>query len=401
ISLPNAPKPAQSPDFDFLHEELRNLSSRLYDRVLWRMHQERDVKRCAAIEGFPQQMENLNTIVESFVKQTFVQNRYQFQPYLRGVYFSSGTQDGTPIDRLMTSVAANFGFARDVAQLPIQRGKSFFISRLFREVIFPEAELVGVNTRYERIIRWSQRVAYIGLAALTLIVILVWSGSVTRNKMYMAEVKNYVDEYKEEEKRLSRWNSDIRTVLPSLNALAKASIVYNQENHPWLSGMGLYDGRVDAEANRSYEVKLKTLFLPKLLETLEATLRQGDPEGDLYNTFRIYVMFNKLEHMEKPIVKEWFETYWDKNFQGEGTRRQELKAHLNALLEHDLQPSQLNEQLVAQTRASLLRVPVSQRVYSRIKSRSEYSQRIDMLNFYGESVRSAYKMDERTKSALS
>ena len=401
VSLPNAPKVAQSPDFDFLHEELSKLSSRLYDRVLWRMHQERDVKRCAAIEGFPQQMENLNTIVESFVKQTFVQNRYQFQPYLRGVYFSSGTQDGTPIDRLMTSVAANFGFARDVAQLPTQRGKSFFISRLFREVIFPEAELVGVNTRYERIIRWSQRAAYVGLAALTLIVIVVWSGSVTRNKMYMSEVNTYVDEYKEEEKRLSRWNSDIRTVLPPLNALAKASIVYNQENHPWLSGMGLYDGRVDAEANRSYEVKLKTLFLPKLLETLEAVLRQGDPEGDLYNTFRIYVMFNKLEHMEKPIIKEWFESYWDKVFHGEGTRRQELKAHLNALLEQDLQPSNLNEQLVAQTRASLLRVPVSQRVYSRIKSHSEYNQRVDMLNFYGESVRTTFKMDERAQSALS
>ena len=105
--------------------------------------------------------------------------------------------------------------------------------------------------------------------------------------------------------------------------------------------------------------------------------------------------------MEKPIIKEWFESYWDKVFHGEGTRRQELKAHLNALLEQDLQPSNLNEQLVAQTRASLLRVPVSQRVYSRIKSHSEYNQRVDMLNFYGESVRTAFKMDERAQSALS
>lgn len=401
VSLPNAPKPGQSPHFDFLHDELHKLSSRLYDRVLWRMHQERDVKRCAAIEGFPQQMENLNTIVESFIKQTFVQNRYQFQPYLRGVYFSSGTQDGTPIDRLMTSVAANFGFARDTAQLPSQRGKSFFISRLFREVIFPEAELVGANMRYERIIRWSQRAAYVGLAAITLTIILVWSGSVTRNKMYISEVQSHVDEFKTEEQRLSRWNSDIRTVLPPLNALAKASVVYNQDDHLWLSGMGLYDGRVDAEANRSYEIKLKSLFLPKLLETLETVLRQGDPQGDLYNTFRIYVMFNKPEHFDRDIVKSWFDAYWDKVFYGEGSRRQELKAHLNALLEHDLDSSQLNQQLVAQTRAALLRVPVSQRVYSRIKSHSEYSQPVDMLNFYGESVRSAFRMDERAQAALS
>ncbi|MET0356026.1 MAG: type VI secretion system membrane subunit TssM, partial [Cellvibrio sp.] len=189
ISLPNAPKPTQSPDFEFLSTELRTLISRLYDRVLARMHGERDMKRCGAIQGFPQQMENLQSLVESFTKQTFIQNRFQFQPYLRGVYFSSGTQDGTPIDRLMTSVASNFGFARDVAQASAGRGKSFFISRLFREVIFPESELVGVNARYEKLIRLAQASTYIGLGILTILMVLVWSGSFARNKMYIADVQ--------------------------------------------------------------------------------------------------------------------------------------------------------------------------------------------------------------------
>lgn len=401
ISLPNAPKPSQSPDFEYMHNELGALARRLYDRVLWRMHQERDVKRCAAIQGFPQQMENLNAIVESFVNQAFIQNRFQLQPYLRGIYFSSGTQDGTPIDRLMTSVAANFGFARDTAQLSSQQGKSFFISRLLREVIFTESELVGSNARYEKMIRWSQRAAYIALAGITVLIMLVWGGSVTRNKMYISEVAAHINEFKEEEKRLSPWSTDIRTVLPPLAALASASNVYNQDDHPWLSGMGLYDSRVDKEANRAYETKLKALFLPKLLDTLETVLRQGDPQGDLYNTFRTYIMFNKLEHMDKAIVKEWFETYWDRVFHGEGTRREELKTHLAALLQYDLLSSTLNTQVVEQTRAALLRVPVSQRVYSRLKSHSRYNERVDMLNFYGESVRSAFRMDERTRAALS
>src|SRR5690606_34859055 len=100
------------------------------------------------------------------------------------------------------------------------------------------------------------------------------------------------------------------------------------------------------------------------------------------------------------IIKEWFESYWDRVFHGEGMRREELKAHLNALLEHDLQSTALNDQVVAQTRAALLRVPVSQRAYSRIKSHSLYNERVDMLNYYGESVRSAFKMDERTRAVL-
>ncbi len=400
ISLPNAPKHSQSPDFDFLHDELGSLTRRLYDRVLWRMHGERDVKRCAAIQGFPQQMENLKAIVESFVKQTFVANRFQFQPYLRGIYFSSGTQDGTPIDRLMTSVAANFGFAREVAQQASQRGKSFFMSRLFRDVIFPEAELVGVNMRYEKIIRLTQAATYIGLAVLTLVVVLVWSGSVARNKLYLSEVQSYLTQYKDEEKKIGRSSSDIKAVLPGLNALAKASTVYDQASHPWLSGMGLYDNRVDVETNRAYDEKLKTVFLPKLLETLEGSLRLGESQGDLYNTFQVYMMFNKLDHMDKAVVAAWFDSYWNKFFRSDAAQREQAQVHFNALFARELAPSVLNEQVVTQTRATLLRIPAAQRVYSRIKSSSEYNKPVDMLNFYSESVRSTFKMDERTRSAL-
>lgn len=400
ISLPNAPKFSQSPDFDFLKDELSNLIRRLYDRVLWRMHSERDVKRCTAIQGFPQQMENLKSIVESFVRQTFVQNRFQFQPYLRGIYFSSGTQDGTPIDRLMTSVASNFGFAREVAQHASQRGKSFFMARLFRDVIFPEAELVGVNMRYEKIIRWTQAATYIGLALITLVVILIWSGSVARNKLYIAEVQSYLKEYEDQEKNQVRWNRDIKTVLPGLNALAKASTVYSEENHPWLSGMGLYDSRVDVEANHAYDAKLKTVFLPKLLETLEASLAQGESQTDIYNTFQVYMMFNKLDHMDKAAVQAWFEAYWNKIFREDVPHRQEVQEHFNALFKRDLPSSTLNAQVVAQTRAILLRIPAAQRVYSRIKSSSEYNKPVDMLNFYSDSVRSTFKMDERTRKAL-
>ena len=139
VSLPNAAKPTQSPDFTYLSGELKKLSQRLNDRVIWRMHQERDPQRCGAIEGFPLQMENVFQIAESFISRSFAQNRFEFQPYLRGVYFSSGTQDGTPIDRLMTSVSASFGFARELAAPATGRGKSYFISRLFSEVIFPES----------------------------------------------------------------------------------------------------------------------------------------------------------------------------------------------------------------------------------------------------------------------
>ncbi|MFK5914339.1 MAG: type VI secretion system membrane subunit TssM [Woeseiaceae bacterium] len=401
ITLPNAPKQSQSPDFEYLDAEYDKLFERIYDRVLWRVHQERDVKRRGKIQGFPEQMENIKSIIDGFIKQTFVKNRYQFQPYLRGMYFTSGTQDGMPIDRMMSSVSANFGFARDTVQPQDQQGKSFFIGGLLRNVIFPESELVGANRKYEMFIRWLQRASYVGFAGITLIMFVVWGGSFTRNEMFMHDVQTYISEYKAEKKRLNAWSSDIRTVLPALNALGKASIVYNQEEHPWLSGMGMYDGNVDNAADNAYQSQLRTLLLPKLLNNLESTIQKGHRGGDLYNTFRTYLMFQKVGHMDKMLVTDWFKTNWQTQFHGQATQRKELETHLDALLALELQPASLKPRLVKATRSLLLRVPVSQRIYSRIKTNPKYYTKVNLLNEFGETVRKSYINTPKTNRDLS
>ncbi len=401
ISLPNAPNDSQSPDFDYLQDEYNNLLKRLYERVLTRMHQERDVNRRGAIQGFPQQMENLKDITMQFVQQTFVKNRYQFQPYLRGVYFTSGTQDGTPVDRLMSSVSMNFGFDRQAMSSGHAMGKSFFLGKLFREVMFPESEIVGSNRKYESFMRWSQRAGYITLAAITVIMLTVWTGSFTRHEMYMHEVEGYVAEFTAERKRLSAWSDDMRVLLPTLNALAKASVVYDKEAHPWLSGLGMYDSSVDDAADRAYESQLKTLFLPRLLKYMEIHLRRGHQGGDLYDNFRTYMMFNKVANLDKEQVTDWFNSRWEQEMLGQATVRGELKTHLQALLELKMTPAELNRALVADVRSQLLQVPVSQRIYSRIRTNPKYTQRVNLLNEFGESTRATFVVNDSVTQNLS
>jgi type VI secretion system protein ImpL len=400
ISLPDAPNPSDSPDFGFFEVEFQRLLDRLYSRELSRIHQERDVKRRAMIQGFPQQIENLKSIIDDFVNQTFIKNRFQFQPYLRGIYFTSGTQDGTPIDRMMTAVASNFGFAAETAQMSQAQGKSFFLGKLFREVIFLESELVGSNRKYELIVKWAQRFAYASLVLAAIGLLTIWAGSISQHNEYMSEVDSHVAEFRVENKRLSGWNKDIRIVVPSLNALARASIVYDQNEHPWLSGFGLYDANVDTSADAAYNEQLKELLLPRVVNYLEQKILQGHQGGDLYHSFRTYLMFNKLEHIDRQLITDWFVTDWNTNMEGEASYRQALEVHLQALLNLDLQPYELNSQLVTQTRKLLLRVPVHQRIYSRIRTNPEYNQKVELLNLFGETVREAYAITTEVESAL-
>ena len=105
---------------------------RLDSRTLARIDSERDIHRRSLILKFTQQFALLQTRINEFLKHAFDSNRLEIKPMLRGIYFSSATQEGTPIDQVMGVLAATYGMDR--RQMPIfsGRGKSFFIT-LFLE----------------------------------------------------------------------------------------------------------------------------------------------------------------------------------------------------------------------------------------------------------------------------
>ena len=81
-------------------------------------------------------------------RDVFASTRFEQQVLLRGVYFTSGTQEGTPIDRLLGSIGRRFG-AADAVMAPRGPGKAFFVERLLKEVMIGESGLAGVNRRLE------------------------------------------------------------------------------------------------------------------------------------------------------------------------------------------------------------------------------------------------------------
>src|SRR5690606_39025510 len=71
-------------------------------------------------------------------------------PALRGAYFTSGTQEGHPIDRVMHRMAEAFGI-RGQGPLSAQtvEQKSYFLHDVFTEVVFRDAGL-AVRSEAER-----------------------------------------------------------------------------------------------------------------------------------------------------------------------------------------------------------------------------------------------------------
>jgi type VI secretion system protein ImpL len=121
------------------------LEERLGAEMLARLQEERDLQRRAAIYRFPQQFHAMGPLVGEFLAQAFGMQVNGQPLQLRGVYYTSGTQEGNPIDRVLVALARAFRLERNASSTLGGTGKSFFLTRLLREVVFSEADLAVVD----------------------------------------------------------------------------------------------------------------------------------------------------------------------------------------------------------------------------------------------------------------
>jgi type VI secretion system protein ImpL len=126
-------------------EEFDHLERRLYGMLPARLQEERDLQRRGAIYRFPQQLRGARPLIAVFIDAAFGSGWTGERPFLRGIYLTSGTQEGSPIDRVLATLSRSFNLERKVQPPTVGTGKSFFLRRLLREVIFGEAGLAERN----------------------------------------------------------------------------------------------------------------------------------------------------------------------------------------------------------------------------------------------------------------
>jgi type VI secretion system protein ImpL len=355
-------------------DELTALEQRLQARVTERLQTERDLRRRDAIYGFPRQLASLRSLTERFVAEVFQPTRFETPPMLRGVYLTSGTQEGAPIDRLMGTLAGTFGIPRESLARFSGAGRSYFLSRLFREVVFREAGLAGTDLRAQTRQLWLQRGAYAGALLLSLLIGAGWLVSYSRNEAFVARVEGAANEAQARLDALAPGERDLGRLLPALNALRDLPAGYgNRDGTPWLMGLGLYQGhKLGAQARAGYFRGLGDVLLPALMARMEEQLRRGDQNLELlHETLKVYLMLGDHERFDPESVEAWVLLDWQQTLPRDlgAERRADLEGHLSALVANfpETLPVPLDQAVIAHARATLGRVPLAARVYARIK----------------------------------
>jgi type VI secretion system protein ImpL len=289
-----------------------DLVARLEKDLPGTLSEERNNSRRCRIYGFPYEFGSLSTVLRSFLADVFRSSRYEAQPLLRGVYFTSGTQEGTPFDRLLGAMGRSFQLAPS-HQMPLSgQGKAYFIKNLLSNIVFPEQNLVGVNTGLER------RLAAVyagGLAALCALVIgmsAYWLAGLNHAEETAEEVEELTDRL-----RILRTEADqnrsLISILPTLNA-AKAlrDEVIEQENWLTVTPFSIESqSKLLPAATKTYDSYLTEYLLPSIASRLEAQIQlvsntTGSNSALLRDQLETYLMLTTGQNYNADKVRSAF-----------------------------------------------------------------------------------------------
>jgi len=363
-----------APGLSRFNAEFDLLQTRLTDGLVDRLQTERDLQRRASIYAFPSQFAGIGPVLNEFVDAVFSASQFDANPLLRGVYFISGTQEGTPIDRMLGSIARSLRLESAMPAPNLSSGKSYFLSKLLGDVVFAESGLAGTNLKWER--RRTQ-LAVAGYAVVALVsvgAISAWGISYANNRRYVAEVGTRVDAVLKRVQTTPNRNSpDLLPIVPALEATRQLASTGGAV--PWSLGYGLFQGgKLESAARAAYSHMLVDAVQPRLALRVEEQLRQGgDAPESQYEALKTYLMLHDPQRLDPTALKIRIERDWDAQFARELTseQRSQLSQHLDTLLAQGAVVSPVPEDaaLVAATRAQLASVPLPQRIYTRMRQR--------------------------------
>lgn len=357
--------------------EFRALVERLNLRLVERLQAETDPGRRTLIAMFPSQVASLELPLMAFLRAAFEASPADPPPLLRGIYLTSATQEGTPVDRLVRTLSRTFGLDHHrVPGLRPAKGRSYFLRQLLGEVIFGEAMLVSSSPRVRRRRAILRTVGY---AVAALIVLgggaLLWharSGEQRLIASAVAALRSY--ERTGEHLVLDPVDdADLPALLPRLEQARAMQQEFDRAAAvpaPWWKFGLSQDAKLAAAARTVYRHALDYALLPRLMWRLEAQLRGHLNEPDfLYEATRVYLMLGNAGPLDRDLVHEWMNLDWQERYpeREREPMREALLRHLDALLRDPLPSVPLDGDLVAQARQVLGQVSFAERAYSRIR----------------------------------
>ncbi len=388
---------------------MAELYQRLCELRLRKLSMERKFEAKHEIFDFSAQFQATADKLVEFINSLVQNNPYQETPHFCGIYFTSATQEGTPIQRIVGNLRQAFGYVENEPAGEGREAKSFFIKKLFQEVIFPNAKGVSKNRRRELVHRWFKTAWVMTcLAAITAAVLLL-STSLTSNTLLINNGSEVAQTLRQE------LTAETPSQQQAFTALADGyehyqTLLSYRERLPWHLMLGVYQGDQQIEPTRSLllEGLEQTSFRPTVTALeyrLDNFARQWEASGnkgqekireDYYRDLKIYLMMSEPERIDPALVVPRLVALWKEQIRRgnpelvfDPAAGQQLADLVRLYLEHMQLPAEdpmlakawpSRSEIVAKAREQLRTPPNAERLYAQILSKAKLSLKDRSLN---------------------
>jgi type VI secretion system protein ImpL len=353
--------------------EIKSLMQTLNAQIISKIHQERDLAARGDMFRFPQELAALGGRIEDFLYEAFGPSRYHRPVMTRGFFFTSAlsAHDVLAASAREGELSFQTGFQPSLGDY----AKGFFILRLLRDCVIPEARLAGADKDH----KWSLRLRRYGpqLAACGLFLFAVFflGLSFINNYARINDVEAVYKEY-EEQRRKIPMPSDAGAVLPELAEIEKSTEIFKPDDDPAVAyGLGLYQGGAFERATgNAYLGVLNSRLMPHLrsmaADRVELSL-ENIPE--LKSALRAYLMLCLPRHLEENFLMGWLGRRWSESFRGDAGAQQNLTRHMEYLIAKGIIPVEPDAGLLDRARRAMFKVPLAELAYQQMKEEAEQS----------------------------
>lgn len=333
--------PYNKPLPDLCDEEFSSFLGRLNDRLIWRIHQESDLRKRHAIKQFPTQIESLKPNLGHLLNQVLP----SIDVTLSGIYFTSCSQTFTPIESY--NIQSQKDVYEPVSSLPVvSQQKTFFVDQLLNELSTAKQQVSAANM--------SSWVSY-STAAVAIATIV--SGSILYQNLHQnvtdVSVASQLLDRANQTKNLKPY----KTVLAKLYAMQQT---YNtlKQNNKKLSGHSKKQNELLMKQSQlSFWIIMEQQFFPELNSALTKSLTQqiaaNEPNyTQLFDTLSTYLMLHDPKHFNKTHVSNWFNSHWAQQ-KVSITDKRLLNKFLQLMLSQPLPQQQINFSLMLESQKIL------------------------------------------------
>jgi type VI secretion system protein ImpL len=383
--------PTGTPSHQVFVSEFHTLFNALQAQRMTRLASAIGSQKIRDIYGFPLQLASAREKLTRFVEILFQPNPYQENPIFRGFYFTSGTQEGTPIDRILSAVSKASGLPDVISEaLEAQtEPKSYFIKNLFTEVLFPDQILAGPSSTMERQRGYIRVGIFVGAVLILVASLVGLSFSFVGNKHIIGSIRSASMKSVRMNLQDERQLSTNMELLDGIRARLEQLQSYAEEGPPLRLRGGLYQGYTLSEPLQVlYFNRFNELFIMPTKNALEVELEgfvsspnnlPADRDSDYYySILKAYLMMSDPVHLNSNFLAGLLQKIWGDFLlrqYGEGRVPADLQGAVDRQIDfysrqlgRDGVPRiQIDQGLVRNAQRVLRDIPIMERLYARVR----------------------------------